>query len=169
MGKKCSSDTDILWTLTPSLGLQTLLVDVTTRQSPSGKVKFKPTSCGKLTINDGAQAFEADGQGNLVLRLGGVPGGAIDPNGEPVPIGDPSNSLMLVAVDDLNGGGLVGDGSGDEDGDGLTDADEAFNVGTNPCDPDTDGDGVLDGADQCPLRGKEETGFVDVDGCPITP
>jgi hypothetical protein len=135
-GKKCSSSTEIAWTLTPSVGLQTLKVDVTTRQSPSGKNKYKPTSCGKLTINDGAQAFEADGNGDLVLV-----------SGERVPVGDPSNSLMLVAVKDIDGGGIVPDGSGDEDGDGLTDADEAFIHETNPCDPDSDGDGLSDGAE----------------------
>ena len=119
-------------------------------------------------VNDGAQAFEADDQGNLVLRLGGVPGGAIDPiNGEPVPIGDTSNSLMLVALDDLNGGGLVGDGTGDEDGDTLEDADEAFNIGTDPCNPDTDGDGVPDNLDQCPLEGPPGAGQTNVDGCNI--
>ena len=54
---------------------------------------------------------------------------------------------MLVAVDDLDGGGLVPDGSGDEDGDGLTDADEAFIHGTDPCVFDTDGDGFSDGVE----------------------
>lgn len=180
LNKICSSDTDILWTLTPSLVLQTLKVDVTTRQSPSGKLRFKPTSCGKLTLNDGAQAFEADEFGDLVLD-----------GGEPIEVGDPSNSLMLVAVDDLDlTAGLVGDGSGDEDGDTLTDADEAFIHGTNPClkdtdgdgldddvevagptdptNPDTDNDGVLDGDDSCPLEGPptgEDT--LGVNGCII--
>ena len=33
----------------------------------------------------------------------------------------------------------------DSDGDGLTDADEAYNRGTNPLDPDSDDDGLTDG------------------------
>jgi len=36
-------------------------------------------------------------------------------------------------------------------------------------DGDCDGDGVIDGDDECPFRGTEETGFVDEDGCPFTP
>jgi len=31
---------------------------------------------------------------------------------------------------------------------------------------DCDGDGVIDNVDLCPHRGLEETGFVDIDGCP---
>ena len=161
-GKKCSSATKFAWTLTPSQTSQTVTVGTETRESPATikhtkKIdKFKPTSCGKLTLNDGAQAFEADVDGNLVL----------DEFGNPILVAS-SNSLMLVAVDDLNGLGIVADGTGDEDLDGLQDADEAFNVGTDPCNPDTDGDGVVDGTDDCPLEGLEVTGSVDIDGCPI--
>ncbi len=72
----------------------------------------------------------------------------LDPTtGDPVILFGPTDPLVLVAVEDLDGGGIVGDGSGDEDGDGLTDADEALNVGTDPCNPDTDGDGLSDGAE----------------------
>lgn len=47
----------------------------------------------------------------------------------------------------------------DADGDGLTNAQEA-NMGTNPNNPDTDGDGVKDNADNCPtVPGKDN-------GCP---
>ncbi|MCB9778887.1 MAG: redoxin domain-containing protein, partial [Alphaproteobacteria bacterium] len=42
------------------------------------------------------------------------------------------------------GGGGGGSSSGDADGDGLTDAEEA-DLGTDPGDPDSDGDGVDDG------------------------
>ena len=50
-----------------------------------------------------------------------------------------SNILCLAAVEDLDGGGIVGNGSGDEDGDGLTDLEEACELGTDPCEPDGDG------------------------------
>ena len=81
----------------------------------------------------------------------------------------------------------MGDGSGDEDGDGRTDLEEVLAAPfTDPCDPDSDGDdlddgeevakgtnpndddsddgGVLDGTDLCPLD--DSGGLVDVDGCP---
>jgi len=64
--------------------------------------------------------------------------------------------------------GTVGaprDGSGDIDEDTLTDADEVFNLGTNPCIADTDDDTFRDDVDACPLEG----GDVDGSGCPIIP
>jgi hypothetical protein len=42
----------------------------------------------------------------------------------------------------------VGTAGADADGDGVTNGDEAVE-GTNPCDPDTDADGVDDGPDNC--------------------
>jgi len=78
----------------------------------------------------------------------------------------------LAAVEDLNGNGLVPDGSGDENGDGLTDLEEACDIGTDPCNPDTDGDGVNDDVDQCPLEGPPDTGAgetLGADGCIILP
>ena len=59
-----------------------------------------------------------------------------------------ADPLGLAAVEDVNGDGVIArDGSGDEDGDGLTDADEVFNVGTDPCLADTDGGGEDDGSE----------------------
>ena len=62
-----------------------------------------------------------------------------------------SNLLCLAAVEDLDGGGIVGNGEGDEDGDGLPDIWEACLLDTDPCDPDTDDDGVSDFDDPDPL------------------
>jgi len=130
-----------------------------TRQSPGRRnVRYAPTSCGALYLNDGAQVFEVDEFGEPLRDLN---------TGEVLPPILESNQLCLAAVEDLDGGGIVGDGSGDEDGDGLTDLEEACERGTDPCLADTDGDGVNDNSDLCPLRGLEETGFVDADGCPI--
>ena len=58
-------------------------------------------------------------------------------------------------IDDFELTGLVRtveflDPAGDEDGDGLTNGDETA-AGTDAFNPDTDGDGVLDGTDNCPL------------------
>ena len=79
----------------------------------------------------------------------------------------PTDPLIRVAVADVNGDGRIArDGSGDEDGDTLTDADEVLVFETDPCLADTDADGLNDNLDQCPSRGLEETGFVDLLGCP---
>ncbi len=162
-GANSKSATRLEWTPDPAEASSDIRVDVETRVNPGhGKRSidfFSPTSCGKLSLNDGAVAFELDENGDILL--------------DPPVTGDPvivqinnedavTDGIMLVAVKDLNGGGLVGDGSGDEDGDGLTDADEAFNIGTDPCLRDTDDDGVDDGVDECPLQG----GLVDPNGCP---
>jgi len=45
----------------------------------------------------------------------------------------------------------------DADGDGLTNANEA-NIGTNPNNPDSDGDGVKDGDDNCPTVPGDDKG-----------
>jgi hypothetical protein len=52
----------------------------------------------------------------------------------------------------------------DSDNDGLSDQDEA-NLGTDPNNPDTDGDGVPDGQDQDPLNAPQP---VDTDGDGLT-
>ncbi len=146
------SATKIEWTPDPSLASSTINVVAETR----------PTSCGALVLNDGAKVFELDpATGEPLLDPG---------TGEVLPPILESEPLVLAAVEDLNGSGLVRDGSGDEDADGLTDLEEVSgDVVTDPCLADTDGDGVNDNLDQCPLRGLEETGAVNLGGCPITP
>ena len=64
-----------------------------------------------------------------------------------------SNNLCIAAVEDVNGDGIImPDGSGDEDGDGLSDLHEACEIGTDACNADTDGDGEPDGQDADPLN-----------------
>lgn len=142
---RSKSATKIHWRPDPALG-STINVVAETRQSPGKKnIKFAPTSCGALYLNeDGAEAYEIDLETGEPLR---------DPDtGEKLPPILVSNPLCLAAVCDFNGdGGIVRDGSGDEDGDGLSDFDEACKLGTDPCNPDTDGDSVPDGVDPNPL------------------
>jgi hypothetical protein len=139
------SATKIHWWPDPTLA-STINVVAETRESPGMKnVKFAPTSCGPLYLNeDGAAAFEVDPETGEPLR---------DPEtGDKLAPILVSNPLCLAAVEDCNGDGVIAkDGSGDEDGDSLTDFGEACVIGTDPCNPDTDRDGVLDGVDQDPL------------------
>jgi hypothetical protein len=51
----------------------------------------------------------------------------------------------------------------DDDGDGLTVLEEAV-IGTDPTNPDTDDDGAVDGADNCPLEANPDQRDVDGDG-----
>ncbi|MCB9603605.1 MAG: OmpA family protein [Sandaracinus sp.] len=65
---------------------------------------------------------------------------------------------------------------GDQDGDGIEDADDACPAeredmdgweDTDGCpDPDNDGDGMLDGVDPCPTEAEDMDGFEDDNGCP---
>jgi hypothetical protein len=130
-GKPGKSATKIMWQ--PTDNNSSLLVMVQSR--PHGK-KYAPTKCGELCVNDGAFALEL-ATGAALLGL----------DGNPVV----SNRLCFAAVEDLDGDGIDPSGAGDEDGDGLEDAMEVFELGTDPCDSDTDGDGVPDGEDADPL------------------
>jgi len=123
--------------------------------------KCRPTSCGALYLNDGAAAY------------------LLDEGGEPIypPIAE-SNALCLAAVKDLNGDGLVYDGTGDEDDDGFSDYDEACFWGNDPCafTPDSDGDRIPDPQDNCVDTPNPDQADTDGDGvgdacdnCPDTP
>lgn len=148
--------TKIDWEPDPAGGMITVWAETRAKRRNG---KFSPTACGALFLNKGAQAYEID-------PATGEP--KVDEFGERLPPILESNQLCLAAVADLNGGGLVPDGSGDEDGDTLTDLAEACEIGTDPCLDDTDGDGVLDGADACPLQGAPDASIgevQDADGC----
>ena len=120
------SSTKIHWTPDPSGG-GSILVDMTTRCHANRRnSKCRPTSCGALFLNSGpAQVFELDPATGEPLR------DLI--TGEKLPPLFEAGPLCLAAVKDLDGGGLVLDGSGDEDGDGFTDLEEACVLGTDPC------------------------------------
>ena len=72
---------------------------------------------------------------------------------------DTNASVHPAAVELFNGiddncDGVIDEGFGDSDGDGLSDADEVNIFGTDPFDADSDGDGLSDG---------EEVAIFDVD------
>jgi hypothetical protein len=69
-------------------GFSSLECTVETRKSNGNKkAVYKPTSCGDLWLNDGATAYQVDGDGNLVLD-----------GGNPIPILETSNDLLVTAV-----------------------------------------------------------------------
>ncbi|MBI4224544.1 MAG: thrombospondin type 3 repeat-containing protein [Deltaproteobacteria bacterium] len=69
-----------------------------------------------------------------------------------------------AAQDDLDGDGLGDFCDPDRDGDGLSNNQE-ISMGLNPDSADTDGDGVLDGADNCPAVANG--GQENADGDPL--
>jgi hypothetical protein len=70
---------------------------------------------------------------------------------------------MIDSWENAHFGNLNKDGTGDSDGDGLTDWEE-FIAGTLPLNPDTDGDGVKDGVEI--LLGSDPT---DINSTPTPP
>ena len=55
------------------------------------------------------------------------------------------------------------DPAGDADGDGVSNLDE-FNAGSDPCDPDSDNDGINDGVDNCSATANPDQADLDGDG-----
>lgn len=124
----------------------TLTVKVQTRVRPGKTPKYAPTSAGALLLNAGAGAYGI--QASLLDPYSRT--AVLDFIGEKPPL-TASQSLCLAAVYDYNGDGVIAyDGTGDEDGDTLLDYYEACILGTNPCNPDSDGDGVPDQSDAFP-------------------
>jgi hypothetical protein len=122
-----------------------ITIQVETRESPGnghtkrgGDPAFKPTSCGIISLNDGALLLDD----------------AIPPN----VLASSAPLLLLVSED--------GDNTSDCDGDGWTDAEE-FAQGTDPAVfNDEDSDGVGDGDDLCPFDADQGLGW-DEDGCAV--
>ncbi|MGD8311350.1 MAG: thrombospondin type 3 repeat-containing protein [Gammaproteobacteria bacterium] len=147
------SATKIVWTPVVSDQECMIEVEITTRTrnksrgNPNKPNKFAPTSCGALYLNDGDA---------VVLDLA-------DRWGAPI---ESAPALCLAAVEDVGGDGIVYDGSGDEDGDGISDIDESCTFGTDPCVPDSDADsdGVPDSVDNCPGTANSEQADEDGDG-----
>jgi hypothetical protein len=120
---------------TPDTGNEGYL-DVTVETRKHSSNRFEPHFCGCLLINKGARAVDSS-TGDPLL----------DENSSPLV----TNQLFLAALHDKDGDHQIDrTGNGDEDRDGLTDYHEC-EVGTDPCDKDTDHDGLNDGADPYPL------------------
>ncbi|TNF06582.1 MAG: hypothetical protein EP323_04720 [Gammaproteobacteria bacterium] len=144
LDKKCQSSTHLEWVPPQEGGTITVLTE--TRQSPGKGHKsdvYAPTSCGALTLNNGAIAYETDEYGELV----------IDEHGDPVVLGE-TDALCLAAVSsDLLLTNNDRSEAADHDGDTIPSYVEAClsEVRTNPCSADTDGDGFNDNDDNCPV------------------
>ena len=149
-GKNCRSDTGLIWE--PASNSETLEVTVEMRESPGKGHKettFAPTSCGALYLNKGAVA-------TLLDPTTGEP--ATDPDTGELLEPLASNQLCIAAVRDPSEFGF----DADNDGDNLADHAEACTneVPTDPCLADTDGDGINDDVDSCPV----DTNIGDTDG-----
>jgi hypothetical protein len=125
-GKKLNRSATHIWCSTSD----PITVEVETRASP-GKghkdpitrlptIVYKPTSCGLISLNDGAKLVDED---KNVLAT--------------------SAPLLLLVSED-------GDDTNDCDGDGLTDGNEFANGTDPASFNDEDGDSVGDGNDICP-------------------
>jgi len=171
VGKRCRSATHLAWVPDTESGGD-IKVDVTTLVSPgkghkkkTGADIYKPTSCGALSLNDGAIAYLWD-------PLAGESGELVLDGGEPIVLlqgGEEAvtEGLCLAAVKDVNEDGIiVRDGTGDEDGDGIGDYAEACTFMTDPCvvTSDVDGDLIPDVADNCPVDFNPGQEDVDADG-----
>jgi hypothetical protein len=91
------------------------------------------------TIPDGADDQDHDGLSNIEEVTLGDDGITTDPE-------NPSSGS-----NDCDGDGIPNSQDSDDDNDGLPDATELA-IGTNPCNKDTDGDGVEDGFEQTSAR-----------------
>jgi len=69
-----------------------------------------------------------------------------------------------IAVVGVPGNAILDPCNADSDGDGLTDEAEISDYLTNPAAADTDGDSVLDGVDNCPFAPNADQADADVDG-----
>jgi hypothetical protein len=112
---------------------------------------------GSLSHVDGPVGATTAGQVD-VAQLNYTSDPAEDGDGVPAEV---DNCPLVYNPDQLDTGedGLGNACDPDDDNDGLADVDEVAR-GTDPLNPDTDGDTVLDGADNCPLvanPGQENT------------
>ncbi|MBN1945732.1 MAG: choice-of-anchor D domain-containing protein, partial [Bradymonadales bacterium] len=133
------SPTSIEWRPDHELFSSTLTVTIQTQRRSFLRGRFEPASCGSLFLN------QVEATVHLVDPETGDP--LNDPEtSEPFPPIAWAPRLCLAAVGDVDTDGTIqADGTGDEDEDGISDYDEACLWGTDPCQADSDGDGIGDG------------------------
>jgi hypothetical protein len=142
---KNKSATKIEYTPDVEVGYGIIRVVVTTRERPQGHgrnatIKWAPTFCGRLYLNDGAIGYEIDENGDLVL----------DAELNPVVLEEQTDPLFVVAVFDVDEDGIiVRDGTGDEDEDGVVDGEDNCPCEYNHDQADADSDGTGDVCDTC--------------------
>ena len=158
LGKKEGKGATRILCEEPNDGSETFWAETRLHSNAKGREWYRPTSCGALYLNDGAEAYEVDPDTGLPL---------MDPDGIWLPPIATTEALCLAAVFDVDGsGGIVYDGTGDEDGDGISDYEEACgSCQSDPCLPsDRDGDGVADECDNCPDTFNPDQADSDGDG-----
>jgi hypothetical protein len=119
---------------------------------------YRPTSCGALNLNDGAEAYEIDPATGAPFK---------DAEGNWLPPIETTEGICLAAVMDLTDppNGIDYTGNGDEDGDNFSDWEEACIIESDPCIYDhSDGDGIPDGDDNCPTVDNDDQADADGDG-----
>ncbi len=119
--------------------------NASTSMVPNGKSNPND-ACDPVNTGDGCDA-DGDGLTNGSEKANGTDPNNPDTDGDGVR--DNADKCPTVPGDGDDGCKKVVTNPNDNDGDGLTnDAETA--QGTDPNNPDTDGDGVLDGEDKCP-------------------
>ncbi|MFU2131117.1 hypothetical protein ACLRAC_01540 [Gallibacterium anatis] len=137
--------------------------------------KVLPDQDGDGIRDDIDTDIDGDGVNNADEIAAGLDPRNPDTNGDGIPDGDEDadndgltnkeeSDPNLNTTTDRNGDGKpdITDGNKDEDGDGVDNKDEKDN-GTNPFNPDTDGDGKKDGEDDVNNNDVDNDGVNDAD------
>ena len=151
-----SGDNGATWT-TPALlninGESDLGMDIAPQILTDGNGNWVAGWCSPEDLNGTAGATDWD---IFVATTDDIDGDEVPDLSDAFPL-DPLEST------DTDGDGTGNNADLDDDGDGIEDVWETNtgiyvgpgNTGTNPLNPDTDGDGILDGADLAPLDGAD--------------
>lgn len=144
-GNQMKGDTLIEWSLPADTTSATLVVEIATREGGGGRNSvFKPTSCGPLPINEGAEAFVD----NVVI-------GTYEPATDIPSVAGPTNSLESEAVSvegESNQPCQVGDGESGLVVTGITTTTVSLSWTANPEDDGMDQGNLLYYVYECDER-----------------